>query len=714
MESLAFGAAAAVARKDRILVVDDEPQVLLALEGALEESFDVSTTDDPEQALRMLELEAEIAVVLSDQRMPRMNGDELFRRVRDYSDATRVLVTGYADLEAVVRAVNDGNIFAYVTKPWDPLELLSKLRQAAERFRYARELDAERRLLEELMTSAPDGLFLKDREHRFRRMNDGWASILGASSPRELIGKRLSDLAHLDRERSASIEANEARTLRDGRPRRDILYLQDSTGRNRWLSTSVAAIRSGPGDASGLVGVAHDVTDKIEPLDALRARLEFLTHYDEITGLPNRTLLTSRLERQLLCAEGSDGHLALVIIDASRFRLVNESLGRKGGDELLRAIASRLGKTLGPSDFLARHDGTAFAMIIEGVACKADVAAQLELVVETILSEAFAAADMQLKMSFKAGIAIAPDDGTNAFGLLANAEAALAAAKQSPHARVFYAPAMKDGIVERLALENRLRRAIANEEFVLFYQPKVQLRTGRVVATEALLRWRDPELGLIPPGIFMPVLEDTEMILDVGRWALEQAAKQFCSWTKTQARAPRIAVNVSAKELARATFVDIVDTVLGAYPAAKDGLDLELKESLLMQDLAGNIAKLQAVKARGVGIAIDDFGTGYSSLGYLGRLPLDALQIDRTFVDRMTDDPQQLSIATTIITLAHSLHLRVLAKGVETATQAQLLQLLRCDEIQGYLVSQPLPPEEVVGLFARPFGVPPAQRGGTA
>jgi diguanylate cyclase (GGDEF)-like protein/PAS domain S-box-containing protein len=709
MESFAFGAATPVGRKDRILVVDDEPQVLLALEEALSDSFDVSTTDDPARALRLLENEDEIAVVVSDQRMPTMNGDELFRRVRDRSKATRVLVTGYADLQAVVRAVNEGNIFAYITKPWDTPDLLSKLTQAAELFHSARELDAERRLLDELMTSAPDGIYFKDAEQRFRRANEGWVRLLGLSSQSELIGRRLSDLTHLSRERSLEIEVTEAQTLRDGEPRRDILCLQDATGADRWLSTSVAAVRSPQGEVSGLIGIAHDVTDGEHAEQ--RARLEFLTHYDELTGLPNRTLLTTKLEQRLAAAHEPGRGLSLVVIDAGRLRFVNESLGRKGVDELVQSIASRLGETLGASDLLARHDGTAFAMILDGIESKRDVERRLERAVTAALADTFAVADTEIKLSFKAGIALYPDDGASAETLIANAEAALNGAKQSPRAHVFYAPAMNDRVSERLALEKRLRRAVANEEFVLFYQPKVQLSSGHVFSLEALLRWRDPEVGLIPPDVFVPVLEDTEMILDVGRWVLEKAAQQFTDWMRAEGRAPRIAVNVSALQLARADFVDTVDAVLSAYPAAKNGLDLELTESLLMEDLPGNVAKLRAVRARGLGVAIDDFGTGYSSLGYLSRLPLDALKIDRSFIDRMPDDPQQMSIATTIISLARSLHLRVIAEGVETAMQAHLLRLLRCDEIQGYLVSQPVPAEEVVSLFLRPFVFPQAELG---
>lgn len=817
-----------VTQRERILLVDDEPQVLVALEDALGDTFDVNATDEPERALQLLENDADIAVVVSDQRMPRMTGDELFRRIRDRSAATRVLATGYADLQAVVRAVNDGNIFAYITKPWDSFDLLSKLQHAAERFRLARELQEERQLLDELMTSVPDGIFFKDKDLRFRRVNDGLLRLMGGLNARDVIGKRIGELGSVSSATSRQIEASEGETLADGRARRDLLHQHEINGGTAWVSTSHAAVKSVPGEIVGLVGIARDVTERVATLEALRtseerlrlafnasntqlfdwnllvasvppteaadaagdlegfiqrvhaedaavlrsavhmhlntrhafptlelrvesgdgdprwlelnaqatwnadgtatrlvgsllditarkehaeqsARLDFLTHYDELTGLPNRTLLTTLIERQLAA---KSSRLALVVIDVGRLRLVNETLGRHGGDVLIAAISERIAKTLRPNHTLARFDGAAFAVVVSAPEQEADVAQWLERAVMPCLGEVFAVGDTELRMSFKAGIALFPNDGLTADVLLSHAEAALKNAKRGANAYLFYAATMNSKVADRLSLEGRLRRAISNQEFVLHYQPKVEIRTGKILALEALLRWKDPQRGLIPPGEFIPVLEETAMILDVGRWVLEEAARQFIEWSASTPLAPRIAVNVSALQLARADFVETLDEILRAFPGAERGLDLELTESVVMDDVEGNIAKLQAAKARGLEVAIDDFGTGYSSFGYLSRLPLDALKIDRSFIDRMAHDPQQMSIATTIISLAHSLQLKVIAEGVETATQAHLLRHLRCDEIQGYLVSKPVPPGDVVKYFTTPFVIPSAQFGG--
>jgi len=265
---------------------------------------------------------------------------------------------------------------------------------------------------------------------------------------------------------------------------------------------------------------------------------------------------------------------------------------------------------------------------------------------------------------------------------------------------------MNSRVAEKLRLEIKLRRALANEEFLLFYQPKIDLRSGEMVGMEALIRWRDPEVGLVPPGVFIPVLEETELILQVGRWVMRRAAQQARDWLAQGATVPRIAVNVSAVQLAQRDFVATIDSMLSTYPEAGSSIDLELTESVLMDDLAGNTEKLRAVKERGLQVAIDDFGTGYSSLGYLSRLPLDALKVDRSFIDNMADDPQQMSIVTAIISLAHSIDLKVIAEGVETPTQAQLLRLLRCDQIQGYLIARPQPPEDIAKLLGHRFEVP--------
>jgi len=310
----------------------------------------------------------------------------------------------------------------------------------------------------------------------------------------------------------------------------------------------------------------------------------------------------------------------------------------------------------------------------------------------------FLADGSELKIAAKSGIALYPGDGADADALLRNAEVALRKAKTTGEKRVFYTHEMTQIIAARITLETRLRQALEREEFVLHYQPKVDLETRRIQGVEALIRWQSPDLGLVPPMQFIPVLEETGMILEAGAWALRRAVLDHRHWVKQKLVAPRVAVNVSAIQVRQPSFVDVVKDILreGANPP---GIDIEITESLIMEDVAGTIDKLKILRDLGMSIAIDDFGTGYSSLGYLSRLPVHSLKIDRSFIDTMADNPDTMTLVSTIISLAHALRLKVCAEGVETDAQASVLRLLRCDEMQGYLVSRPVPLEELTRLL---------------
>jgi EAL domain-containing protein (putative c-di-GMP-specific phosphodiesterase class I) len=295
-------------------------------------------------------------------------------------------------------------------------------------------------------------------------------------------------------------------------------------------------------------------------------------------------------------------------------------------------------------------------------------------------------------------VALYPGDGDDAETLLRNAEAALRKAKGLGERHVLYSLALNEGTAGQLTLENRLRQALEKDEFVLHYQPKVDVRTRRIVGVEALIRWQSPELGLVPPMKFIPLMEQTGLILEVGAWALRRAAADHRSWVEQRLQAPRVAVNVSAIQLRQREFVGAVEQAI-SEGVAPTGIDLEITESLVMEDIEGNIQKLKEVRGLGVGIAIDDFGTGYSSLGYLAKLPVHALKIDRSFIISLLNDSDAMTLVSTIISLAHSLKLRVVAEGVEEEQQATYLRLLRCDEMQGYLFSKPLPLEQMTALL---------------
>lgn len=297
-------------------------------------------------------------------------------------------------------------------------------------------------------------------------------------------------------------------------------------------------------------------------------------------------------------------------------------------------------------------------------------------------------------LSMKAGIAMFPNDGADAASLLRNAEAALKNAKANEAPYAFYTPQLGRALHERHALERSLRRALDNNELVLHYQPKVDLQTHRLAGVEALMRWRHPERGLVPPATFIPLMEESGLIVEAGAWALRQASLDRGRWLAAALAAPRVAVNVSSVQLRQEDFVSRVAEAL-QLAGANAGIDIEVTESLLVNDFADNIAKLSRVRDLGVGIALDDFGTGYSSLAYLARLPVEAIKIDRSFVVAMLDDPGAMTLVSTLISLAHALRLKTIAEGVETEEQAKILRLLHCDQMQGYLISRPVPFEEM-------------------
>jgi diguanylate cyclase (GGDEF)-like protein/PAS domain S-box-containing protein len=445
-----------------------------------------------------------------------------------------------------------------------------------------------------------------------------------------------------------------------------------------------------------LLELAGDISFAMDHIEKAE-KLNYLAYYDALTGLANRSLFLERVEQKLIAAAATGQKVAIFALDVERFRTINDALGRQAGDDLLKQIAERFRRASGDDSRLARLDGDHFAIVSSDAQTEEMVARMIETRLETCFGPPFVVGGSEMRVSAKLGVAVFPGDGANAETLLTHAKTALKRAKSSGQSYVFFAEEMTERVAEKLALENRLRHALEKDEFVLHYQPKVDLRTGRIVGVEALIRWESPELGLVPPLQFIPLLEETGLILPVGAWALRRAAADHRLWLDRGLAAPRVAVNVSEIQLRQRDFVQVVETVIG--PGTPCGIDLELTESMVMQDVQANIEKLRALSALGVRLAIDDFGTGYSSLGYLAKLPAHSLKIDRSFVITMHDDPNSMTLVSTIISLAHSLRLKVIAEGVETEEQAKLLRLLNCDEMQGFLFSRPLPFEALTELL---------------
>jgi diguanylate cyclase (GGDEF)-like protein len=448
-----------------------------------------------------------------------------------------------------------------------------------------------------------------------------------------------------------------------------------------------------------LLELAGDIAFALDHIEK-GERLNYLAYYDPLTGLANATLFRERLARFIDAARNAEHKLALGIVDVDRFKNINDTFGRPAGDELLKEIARRMARHSKDSSEIARVAADHFTVVLPRVAREDNVARLLEQRLTEAFGAPYVLGTSELRVSAKVGIAIFPEDGADAETLFKNAEAALNQAKQTNEPYVFHTQKLTARVAEQLALENQLRAAIEKQEFVLHYQPKVDSASGRLAGVEALIRWQSPARGLVAPMEFIPLLEETGLILPVGEWALRQAVRDYSYWVAQGLAAPRVAVNVSAIQLRRPGFVEIVQDAISQGPQPH-GLDLEITESILMEEITATIEKLKALRALGVSVAIDDFGTGYSSLGYLAKLPVQSLKIDRSFIITMLKEPDVMTLVTTVISLARSLRLSVCAEGVDSEEQAETLRGAQCDQMQGYLISRPVPRESITEMLSR-------------
>src|SRR5437867_2920586 len=451
-----------------------------------------------------------------------------------------------------------------------------------------------------------------------------------------------------------------------------------------------------------LLELAGDISFALDHI-AKAEKLDYLAYYDSLTGLANRSLFHERLVQYLSAAQSEKNRLAVAVVDVDRFKIINDSLGRQAGDELLRHIAERIEGHAGPIR-MARIAADRFAIVRSGVSSESEVARLIEQWLTECFGPPYVVSGTELRVRAKAGVALFPSDGADADALFQNAEAALKKAKATGERYLFHTQQMTERIGEKLALENKLRQALEKEEFVLHYQPMVDTATRRIDSVEALIRWQSPELGLVPPMQFIPLLEETGLILEVGAWALRRAVLDHRKWKDGGLPAPRISVNVSPIQLRKRDFVASVEEAmrLGTVPP---GIDLEITESLVMEDIEVNMEKLEAVRVLGLSIAIDDFGTGYSSLGYLTQLPVHSLKIDRSFIITMLRDAAIMTLVSTIISMAHSLRLKVVAEGVDAEEQAKVLDRLGCDQMQGFLFSKPVDFDAITVLLGKRKGV---------
>ena len=550
-----------------------------------------------------------------------------------------------------------------------------------------------------LLQALPHALALLDADGRFGFANEACARLLAWHSGAELVGHSWREL--VDAPQAEALAREGLAVARSGRAWQGEAVLRRKDGVHVPLAVRLVPL------AGARLALA---LDDLSGTRRLEAQLDALAHHDPLTGLPNRRLFEDRLEIALAQAHRYRHRVALIYIDLDRFKQLNETLGRSAGDELLKGVAERLSASVREGDTVARLAGDEFTLLLPGIHYAEDLAAISRKLIEA-MRRPFAADGRELQLSASGGISLYPEDGEDAEALLKSADTAMYRAKERGRDNFqLFSPAMAEKALERRSLEDGLRAALDKQELTLHYQPCLELATGRIAGVEALLRWLRPELGVMSPKDFMALADFTGVMLSVGPWVLETACRQARDWQRRGSRGLRLMVNLSAQELQQDDLVVHVEKALAASGLEPEALHLEIPEGYAMQDLARTIATLRELRALGVHLAIDGFGTGMSSLAHLRQLPVDTLKIDLSFVRGATTDADDASVVTAVIAVAHSLGLKVVAQGIETEAQVALLRSLRCDFVQGYLWSPPLPAAECERILVQgtlPAAAPP-------
>ncbi len=574
--------------------------------------------------------------------------------------------------------------------------------EIAERKRVEEALRESQHFIERVADATPSILYIYDSvEQRNVYTNLQVAAILGYT-PEEVKRMRTvltQTLLHPDD--MERVYENNIRLLAAARDH-DIIEteyrMRHANGEWRWLyGRETVFTRNSDGTPRQILGTAQDITDRKQAED----KINYLAYHDALTDLPNRTLFEDRLRHALTLAQNSEQMLAVLSIDIDRFKAINDTLGHTVGDQLLCGVAGRLSSCVRESDTVARVGGNEFAILLTQIK-RANDSVKIAQNIHEALKPPFNFEGQELYATTSIGISLFPLDGEEIQTIVKNAGAALYRAKEQGGSNYqFYKADMNAEALKRLEMENDLRRMLERGECVVHYQPQVNVNSGQIVGMEALVRWQHSELGLISPAEFIPLAEETGLIVPIGEWVMRTACEQVKRWQELGLTPLRVSVNLSARQFQQPGLVEVVARALAETGLGPSYLELELTESSVMKNPEQAIVVLKALKAMEVRISIDDFGTGYSSLSYLKRFPLDVLKIDRTFVCDTTSDQNDAAIVRAIITLAHSLSRKVIAEGVETEEQLSFLRSLRCDEMQGYLFSKPLPAESFEQLLMK-------------
>ncbi len=679
-------ASVTASRRPLLLLVDDEPANLHLLAEILRDAYRIKTTTKGVEALELAYSEPHPDLILLDVMMPDLSGIDVLHRLRanpTTSDIPVIFVSADATERTQLIGLDDG-ADDYLVKPVHPLVLQVRVRNLLR----LRQAETERRIAA-IVFDSHESMVITDANAVILKVNSAFTESTGYAAE-EVIGKN-PRIFKSDRH-DTDFYRGMWETLRCTGTWQGEIWdrRKDGTIYPKWLT--ISAVKSGRGTVTNYVGIQYDITERKKTEE----KINHLAFFDQLTGLPNRTLLLDRIKQAMAASDRNSTYGALLFIDLDKFKTLNDTLGHDVGDLLLQQVAQRLTHCVRAGDTVARLGGDEFVLLLPdlGVNIK-EALTQAETVGNKILSElnqTYQLRDLAYHSTASIGITIFLDRNVPIDDLMKQADMAMYKSKAMGRNMVrFFDPEMEAAVMKRAALEEDLWCALEEKQFLLHYQAQVTAE-GEVTGVEALVRWSHPQRGMVSPADFIPLAEETGLILPLGRWVLETACTQLARWAKVPGMDHlTIAINVSAHQFQRSDFVAQVLTILCDAGANPKRLKLELTESILVSDVEEIIAKMGALKSEGISFSLDDFGTGYSSLAYLKRMPLDQLKIDRSFVRDVLTDPNDAAITQTIVALAKGLGLGVIAEGVETEGQWAFLAAAGCKAYQGYLFSRPLP-----------------------
>ncbi len=701
--------------EQKILLVDDDPVVLRSLKDLLAtRGYAPDSAIGGREAICRLDTD-EYDLVLLDLHMPYVNGHDVMAHIKDKKLRTSVIVvSGETSFEAARDACSKG-AYDFLRKPYATDELIITIQNALNEKRleqHNREMTSQlkesERLHRYLVNTSPDIIYILDQHGHFTFINERIETLLGFDKT-ELIGKHYSMLVHHDDLEQAKYVFNERRIGKRASKNVELRLKCKDDGAPRFFETRTLpielssmgiyngkSVNGKKGTYLGTYGVARDITERKIAEDTIT----FQAYHDLLTKLPNRALLRDRLGLAISQAKRDNEMLAVMFLDLDRFKNVNDSLGHMIGDELLQQVSNRLRSCVREGDTLSRFGGDEFALLLPKINHSRDDVENIAQKIIEVLKQPFVVDGHELYVSTSIGVSLYPQDGLTMDALIKNSDIAMYHVKgQGKNGYQFYSNDMNKPYFKNLSMETGIHKALENDQFHLVYQPQINLKTGDIVGVEALLRWQDPEHGIISPSEFIPFAEESGLITKIGSWVLRNALTELRGWIDSGLPEIRMSVNMSARQLTEKNIVKEIGSVLNELNLDGSVLEIEITENAIMDDMESIVQKLKKLADMGVTIAIDDFGTGYSSLSYLHKLPIQTLKIDRTFLKESRYAKDDHTIVNTIVAMAKGLKLNVIAEGVETQSQLDYLREIDCSEAQGFLFGKPLAPDVIAQLL---------------